>query len=127
MKTQNINVKLREAKWARIWPFPIAHPPAPSLPSWKFGASTTRCVITRTNSRKQALSVSCPTWRQEPGVELSDGNPQHIKKAFDLYYDFDYDLAVRDMEETSRFLAKLPECNGKVAPSATASAANCVI
>jgi carboxymethylenebutenolidase len=66
-------------------------------------------------------------WRQEPGVELSDGNPQHIKKAFDLYYDFDYDLAVRDMEDTSRFLAKLPECNGKVAPSATASAANCVI
>src|SRR5215212_8260622 len=39
-------------------------------------------------------------WRQEPGVELSDHNPGHVHKAFDLYYDFDYDLAVRDMEDT---------------------------
>ena len=38
-------------------------------------------------------------WRQEPGVELSDGNPDDIKKAFDLYYEFDYDLGVRDMED----------------------------
>src|SRR3979490_497590 len=53
-------------------------------------------------------------WRQEPGVELSDGNPDDIKKAFDLYYDFDYDLAVKDMEDTRHYLEKLPECNGKV-------------
>ena len=53
-------------------------------------------------------------WRQEPGVELSDGNPEHVKKAFDLYYDFDYDLGVRDMEDTAGYLAQLPECNGKV-------------
>jgi carboxymethylenebutenolidase len=37
-----------------------------------------------------------------------------VKKAFDLYYDFDYDLAVRDMEDTWHFLEKVPECNGKV-------------
>ena len=37
-----------------------------------------------------------------------------MKKAFDLYYDFDYDLAVRDMEDTWHFLEKVPECNGKV-------------
>ena len=36
-------------------------------------------------------------WRQEPGVELSDHNPDHVQKAFDLYYEFDYDLGVRDM------------------------------
>ncbi len=53
-------------------------------------------------------------WRQEPGVELSDGNPEHVKKAFDLYYDFDYDLGVRDMEDTARYLQQLPECNGQV-------------
>jgi len=53
-------------------------------------------------------------WRQEPGVELSDHDPEHDKKAFDLYYDFDYDLAVRDMEDTWHFLQRLPECNGKV-------------
>src|SRR5260370_17333822 len=53
-------------------------------------------------------------WRQEPGVELSDADPRHVQKAFDLYYDFDYDLGVRDMEDTWHVLAKLPECNGKV-------------
>lgn len=53
-------------------------------------------------------------WRQEPAVELSDGNPDHIGKAFDLYYDFDYDLGVRDMEDTAKFLLGRPECNGKV-------------
>ena len=53
-------------------------------------------------------------WRQEPGVELSDANPEHVKKAFDLYYDFNYDLAVRDMEDTRRYLAALPEFTGKV-------------
>ena len=52
-------------------------------------------------------------WRQEPGVALSDGNPEDAKKAFDLYYDFDYDLGVRDMEDTVKHLAGLPECNGK--------------
>ncbi len=52
-------------------------------------------------------------WRQEPGVELSDRNPDHVKKAFDLYYDFDYDIGVRDMEDTVKYLAGLPECYGK--------------
>lgn len=53
-------------------------------------------------------------WRQEPGVELSDGNPEDIKKAFDLYYDFDYDLGVEDMETIRAYLKTRPECNGKV-------------
>lgn len=53
-------------------------------------------------------------WRQEPGVELSDGNPEDVKRAFDLYYDFDYELGVQDMEDTRRYLATLPECNGRV-------------
>ncbi|HKB63583.1 MAG TPA: dienelactone hydrolase family protein, partial [Burkholderiales bacterium] len=53
-------------------------------------------------------------WRQEPGVELYDRNPADVKKAFDLYYDFDYDLGVRDMEDTAKFLGSMKECNGKV-------------
>jgi len=47
-------------------------------------------------------------------VELSDKNPDHVQKAFDLYYEFDYDLGVRDMEDTWHYLEKIPECNGKV-------------
>lgn len=53
-------------------------------------------------------------WRQEPGVELSDRNPAHAEKAFDLYYEFDYDLGVQDMEDTRAFLKADPACNGKV-------------
>jgi carboxymethylenebutenolidase len=53
-------------------------------------------------------------WRQLPGVELCDRNPEDVKKAFDLYYDFDYDLGVRDMEDVAAWLKPLPECNGKV-------------
>src|SRR5262249_48595764 len=48
-------------------------------------------------------------WRQEPGIELSDHDPEHVKKAFDLYYDFDYDLAVRDMEDTGQRLHEIRE------------------
>ncbi|RJT41451.1 dienelactone hydrolase family protein [Mesorhizobium waimense] len=53
-------------------------------------------------------------WRQEAGVQLSDGNSDDIAKAFDLYYDFDYDRAVADMEEVGAYLKTLPECNGQV-------------
>ena len=64
-------------------------------------------------------------WRQEPGVELSDHNPEHVKKAFDLYYDFDYDLGVRDMEDTLALSAdSCPSATARSARSATASAAS---
>ena len=53
-------------------------------------------------------------WRQEAGVQLSDGNPDDIAKAFDLYYDFDYDRAVADMEDVRAYLKTRPECNGQV-------------
>jgi carboxymethylenebutenolidase len=53
-------------------------------------------------------------WRQEPGVELSDKNPGDVQKAFDLYYEFDYDLGVQDMEDTAAFLKSHPLSNRKV-------------
>jgi carboxymethylenebutenolidase len=53
-------------------------------------------------------------WRQEPGVELSDRNPGDVEKAFDLYYGFDYDVGVQDMEDVRAYLKTLPEVNGKI-------------
>lgn len=53
-------------------------------------------------------------WRQEPGVELSDRNPEDVKRAFELYYGFDYDTGVEDMEDVRAYLKRLPESNGKV-------------
>lgn len=43
-------------------------------------------------------------WRQEPGVELSDMSQADVPHALDLYYGFDYDLGVRDMEDAASFL-----------------------
>ena len=53
-------------------------------------------------------------WRQEPGLELSDTDPKDAEKAFDLYYFFDYDLGVRDMEDTMAYLRTIEGGNGKV-------------
>ena len=53
-------------------------------------------------------------WRQEPNVDLSDKNPQDVIKAFDLYYDFDYNIAVQDMDQTAQYLKNLPGFDGKV-------------
>ena len=64
-------------------------------------------------------------WRQEPGVELYDKNPEDVKKAFDLYYDFDYDLGVRDMEDIRAYPARRSRsATARSARSATASAAS---
>ena len=63
-------------------------------------------------------------WRQEPGVELYDHNPEDVKKAFDLYYDFDYDLGVRDMEDIRRYLQTIRNATARSARSATAWAAS---
>lgn len=43
-------------------------------------------------------------WRQEAGVELSDRSAEDVARAFDLYYGFDYDLGVRDMEDCETWL-----------------------
>jgi carboxymethylenebutenolidase len=55
-------------------------------------------------------------WRQEPGVDLSnvtsDADWQHGLR---LYQAYDRDSGVRDIEDTVRAVAKLPECSGKVA------------
>ena len=53
-------------------------------------------------------------WRQEPGIELSDGDPDDVRRAFELYYDFDYDLGVQDMQGTTAYLKGLDQVNGKV-------------
>jgi carboxymethylenebutenolidase len=73
------------------------------------------CATTARNLPRPASSASCPTsfGASTPGVELSDGNPEVIKRTFDLYCDFDYDDGVRDIEDSMRFLQEVPECSGK--------------
>ena len=116
MKTSNIQVKLRDGTMGAYLAVPDGPPKGAIIAIMEiWGVNETM----RTHAKEFADAgficlVPDLFWRQEPGVELSDRNPEDVKKAFDLYYDFDYDLGVRDMEDTMAHLKTLPECNGKV-------------
>jgi carboxymethylenebutenolidase len=116
MKTQAIKVKLRDGEMGAYVAIPDRTPAGAIIAIMEiWGVNDT--MRRHAHEFAQAGFVCLVPdlfWRQEPGVELSDHDPEHVKKAFDLYYDFDYDLAVRDMEDTWHFLQRLPECNGKV-------------
>lgn len=116
MKTANIRVKLRDGVMGAYLALPDRLP-APGIVAIMeiWGVNDTM----RRHAQEFAEAGFCCLvpdlfWRQEPGVELSDANPEHGRKAFDLYYEFDYDFGVRDMEDTCAHLAALPECSGKV-------------
>ena len=116
MKTANIRVKLRDGEMGAYLAVPDRTPAGGIIAIMEiWGVNDT--MRHHAHEFAQAGFVCLVPdlfWRQEPGVELSDGNPEHVSKAFDLYYDFDYDLAVRDMEDTWHYLAGRNECNGKV-------------
>jgi carboxymethylenebutenolidase len=54
-------------------------------------------------------------WRQEPGVDLSVASEPDWQHGLCLYQAYDRDAGARDVKDTSNFVAKLPECSGKVA------------
>jgi len=116
MKAENIRVKLRDGEMGAYLAIPDRTPAGAVIAIMEiWGVNDTM----RHHAHEFAEAgfvclVPDLFWRQEPGVELSDGNPEHVKKAFDLYYDFDYDLGVRDMQDTEAFLKAHPAVNGKV-------------
>jgi carboxymethylenebutenolidase len=116
VKTRNIQVPLRDGTMGAHVAFPERAPAGAIIAIMEiWGVNDT---MRRHAAEFAAAGFVCLVpdlfWRQEPGVELSDWNAEHVKRAFDLYYDFDYDLGVRDMEDTARYLENIPECNGKV-------------
>ena len=116
MKTRNVEVPLRDGRMGAYLAVPEGTPAGAIIAIMEiWGVNDTM----RRHAHEFAEAgfvclVPDLFWRQEPGVELSDRDPAHVQKAFDLYYDFDYDLGVRDMEDTRAYLARIPECNGKV-------------
>lgn len=54
-------------------------------------------------------------WRQEPGVDLSVTSEQDWQHGLRLNGAYDRDAGARDVKDTANVVAKLPECNGKVA------------
>ena len=116
MKTQTIRVRLRDGEMGAYLATPARTPVGAVIAIMEiWGVNDTM----RRHAHELAEAgfvclVPDLFWRQEPGVELYDRNPEDVKKAFDLYYDFDYDLGVRDMEDVATHLKLLAECNGKV-------------
>lgn len=116
MKTANIRVPLRDGEMGAYLAVPDRTPAGAIIAIMEIWGvnDTMRHHAHEFAEAGYVCLVPDLFWRQEPGVELSDRNPADAEKAFDLYYEFDYDLGVQDMEDTRRFLLTLPECNGKV-------------
>src|ERR1700722_138535 len=53
-------------------------------------------------------------WRQEPGVDLSVTSEADWQHGLRLYQAYDRDAGVRDIQDTLKAVAKLPECTGKI-------------
>jgi carboxymethylenebutenolidase len=58
----------------------------------------------------------CPDlfWRQEPGVQLTDGSEAEWQRAFDLYKGFDTAKGIEDLKATLAAARAHPACNGRV-------------
>src|SRR3979409_519009 len=112
MRTENVKIKLRDGTMGAYIAYPDQTPVGAIIAIMEiWGVNNTM----RHHAHEFAAAgfvclVPDLFWRQEPGVELSDHNAAHVRKAFDLYYDFDYELAVRDMEDTRAYLKGLQAC-----------------
>ena len=117
MKTEYVMVPMKEGLMGAYIAYPEATGLAPAIIAimeiWGVN-DTMRAHAHQYAEAGYICLVPDLFWRQEPGVELSDRDPEDGKKAFDLYYGFDYDLGVTDMMEVDAFLKAKAECNGKV-------------
>ena len=116
MKASSVSVPLRDGNMGAYLALPDGPPKGAVIAIMEiWGVNATM----RTHAKEFADAgyiclVPDVFWRQEPNVDLSDKNPQDVIKAFDLYYDFDYNLAVQDMDQTAQYLKNLPGFDGKV-------------
>ncbi len=116
MKTSEITVSLRDGAMGAHLAMPNRDPAGAIIAIMEiWGVNDTM----RSHAREFAEAgficlVPDLFWRQQPGLELSDADAADAEKAFELYYHFDYDAGVRDMEDTMTFLRGIEGVNGKV-------------
>jgi carboxymethylenebutenolidase len=53
-------------------------------------------------------------WRQAPGIDLNVTSEADWQHRLRLYQAYDRDAGVRDIQDTLKAVAKLPECTGKI-------------
>jgi carboxymethylenebutenolidase len=116
MKTENVIVPMRDGKMGAYIAYPDKTPAGAIIAIMEIWGvnDTMRAHAHEFAEAGFVCLVPDLFWRQEPGVELSDRNPAHVEKAFDLYYNFDYDLGVQDMEDTRAYLKTLSAVKDKV-------------
>ena len=116
MRTENIRVKLRDGEMGAYIAYPDRTPAGAVIAIMEIWGVNDTMRPTRTSSPRRDSSASCRTCSggRSRASSSPTSNPEDVKKAFDLYYDFDYDLGVRDMEDIWHYLQTIPECNGKV-------------
>lgn len=116
MKTENVIVPMRDGKMGAYIAYPDKTPVGAIIAIMEIWGVNDTMRAHAHEFAKAGFVCLVPDlfWRQEPSVELSDRNPAHVEKAFDLYYNFDYDLGVQDMEDTRAYLKTLSAVNGKV-------------
>ncbi len=116
METRNVTIPLRDGEMGGYLALPDGTPKGAIIAIMEiWGVNDTM----RSHAKEFAEAgfvtlVPDIFWRQEPGLELRDTDPDDQIKAFDLYYFYDYNLGCQDMEDTMAYLRGLPECNGKV-------------
>jgi carboxymethylenebutenolidase len=116
IRTETISVQLRDGTMGAYIAYPNRQPVGAIIAIMEIWGVNETMRIHAKEFAEAGFICLVPDlfWRQEPGVELSDSHPADVQRAFDLYYDFDYDLGVRDMEDTAAFLRTLQGGNGKV-------------
>jgi carboxymethylenebutenolidase len=65
---------------------------------------------------KQGFVAVAPDlfWRQEPGIDLNVTSEADWQHGLRLYQAYDRDAGVRDIQDTLKAVANLPECTGKI-------------
>jgi len=53
-------------------------------------------------------------WRIEPGIELLDSDEAQLRRAFELFDEFDVQIGLEDLKTTMGYLRNHKECSGKV-------------
>src|SRR5260370_42405532 len=102
MKTRNIKVKLRDGEMGAYLAIPDKTPAGAIIALMEiWGVNDTMRHHAHEFAEAGFVCVAPGLfWRQEPGVALFAGNPEHGEKAFELYHHLDSDLPGRAIAGT---------------------------
>ena len=126
MRTENIKIKLRDGTMGAYIAYPDKTPAGAVIAImeiWGVNETMRHHAQEFAEAGFVCLVPDCSGGRS-PALNCPTSNPDHVQKAFDLYYEFDYDLGVRDMGDVWHYLRKFPSATARSARSATVWAAN---